>query len=43
MKATLQEIATALSGLTGEPHPLALPGNLPVLSLPGDALVGDYD
>ncbi|PRX03495.1 hypothetical protein CLV67_1546 [Actinoplanes italicus] len=25
MKATLQEVATALAGLTGEPHPLALP------------------
>ncbi|MEV4281668.1 tyrosine-type recombinase/integrase [Actinoplanes xinjiangensis] len=25
VKATLQEVATALAGLTGEPHPLALP------------------
>ncbi|MFI1991056.1 tyrosine-type recombinase/integrase [Actinoplanes sp. NPDC020271] len=43
VKATLQEIATALAGLTGEPHPLALPGTLPVINLAGDALVGEYD
>lgn len=26
VRATLAEVATALSALTGEPHPLALPG-----------------
>ena len=26
VRATLTEVATALSALTGEPHPLALPG-----------------
>jgi integrase len=31
VKATLPEVATALSGLTGEPHPLALPGAVPTL------------
>jgi integrase/recombinase XerC len=29
VKATLEEVATALSALTGEPHPLALPGESP--------------
>lgn len=29
VKATLPEVAAALSGLTGEPHPLALPGAVP--------------
>nr|BFE74739.1 hypothetical protein GCM10020092_080400 [Actinoplanes digitatis] len=27
VKATLEEVATALAALTGEPHPLALPGD----------------
>jgi hypothetical protein len=26
VRATLSEVATALSALTGEPHPLAMPG-----------------
>jgi hypothetical protein len=27
VRATLAEVATALAALTGEPHPLALPGD----------------
>ncbi|GIF07321.1 tyrosine-type recombinase/integrase [Actinoplanes siamensis] len=43
VKATLQEVATALAGLTGEPHPLALPDTLAVRTIASDALVGEYD
>jgi hypothetical protein len=43
VKATLEEIATALSGLTGESHPLAVHGAVPALNLPEGSLVGEYD
>jgi integrase len=38
VKATQAEVATALSGLTGEPHPLALPGAAPTHPLPDGTL-----